>query len=262
MQTVVVFDPFSFRIGDTSNLSPYAGRGIVTQYKKPTSVNARSLSATLQQPYSRGSEAFDFSRFDDTKLFRGINLHIGLQALWEFESLHGRTPAVGNADDANEIVRLANVINATLKQVQRVCGTGSAAALDELDEDAIRKYGLYAGAELQPLAAFFGGVTAQEIVKACAKFRPLDQWFHFDAFEVLPEAVYTGGAPIDSRYYHLIRVFGPEFQEKLSKQKTFLVGCGALGCEFFKNFALLGLGSGEGGVIHCTDNYRIEVCIE
>jgi hypothetical protein len=41
-------------------------------------------------------------------------------------------------------------------------------------------------------------------------------------------------------------------------QSTFLVGCGALGCEFLKNFALMGIASGE-GTVHCTDNDRIEV---
>ena len=37
------------------------------------------------------------------------------------------------------------------------------------------------------------------------------------------------------------------------------VGCGALGCEFLKNFALIGLACGEDGMITVTDNDRIEV---
>jgi len=37
------------------------------------------------------------------------------------------------------------------------------------------------------------------------------------------------------------------------------VGCGALGCEFLKNFALLGVGCGNGGLVTVTDNDRIEV---
>lgn len=38
----------------------------------------------------------------------------------------------------------------------------------------------------------------------------------------------------------------------------FLVGAGALGCEFLKFFALTGLGS-KGGSVQCTDNDSIEV---
>lgn len=39
---------------------------------------------------------------------------------------------------------------------------------------------------LQPLAAFFGGVVAQEVVKFTGKYQPLKQWLHLDCFEVLP----------------------------------------------------------------------------
>merc|ERR1719354_286841 len=37
-----------------------------------------------------------------------------------------------------------------------------------------------------------------------------------------------------------------------------MVGCGAIGCEMLKNFALLGIGSGDGGSITVTDNDLIE----
>jgi ubiquitin-activating enzyme E1 len=40
----------------------------------------------------------------------------------------------------------------------------------------------------------------------------------------------------------LISIFGGAFVERLSNSRTFLVGCGALGCEYLKNFALLGIG--------------------
>jgi ubiquitin-activating enzyme E1 len=38
-----------------------------------------------------------------------------------------------------------------------------------------------------------------------------------------------------------------------------MVGAGALGCELIKAFALMGLGCGEGGMVHCTDNDNIEI---
>ena len=38
----------------------------------------------------------------------------------------------------------------------------------------------------QPLACFFGGVVAQEIVKITGKYTPISQWLHIDALEVLP----------------------------------------------------------------------------
>lgn len=38
-----------------------------------------------------------------------------------------------------------------------------------------------------------------------------------------------------------------------------MVGAGALGCEFIKTFAMVGLACGGKGQVHCTDNDNIEV---
>ena len=38
-----------------------------------------------------------------------------------------------------------------------------------------------------------------------------------------------------------------------------MVGAGALGCEYIKAFALMGIGCGPEGKVHCTDNDNIEV---
>ena len=48
-------------------------------------------------------------------------------------------------------------------------------------------------------------------------------------------------------------------QEKLSHVKTFMIGAGALGCEYVKAFALMGLGCSEHGKVTVTDNDNIEV---
>mmetsp|Transcript_35175 Transcript_35175/g.25646 ORF Transcript_35175/g.25646 Transcript_35175/m.25646 type:complete len:184 (+) Transcript_35175:1380-1931(+) len=54
-------------------------------------------------------------------------------------------------------------------------------------------------------------------------------------------------------------MYGREVQEKLEKINTFMVGAGALGCEYIKAFALMGLGCSANGKVHCTDNDNIEV---
>jgi len=38
-----------------------------------------------------------------------------------------------------------------------------------------------------------------------------------------------------------------------------MIGAGAIGCELLKNFAMLGLGSGQNGLITLTDPDVIEV---
>ena len=48
-------------------------------------------------------------------------------------------------------------------------------------------------------------------------------------------------------------------QEKLAKVKTFMIGAGALGCEYVKAFALMGIGCSDEGKVTVTDNDNIEV---
>ncbi len=119
--------------------------------------------------------------------------------------------------------------------------------LDEVDENLVRQLTHVARIELHPMAAFYGGVVAQEIVKFTGKFTPLKQWMHLDWVEVLPETRPDDIEPQQSRYDHMIQTFGASFQTQLSNVRTFLVGCGALGCEYLKNFAMIGLACGPQG---------------
>ncbi len=48
-------------------------------------------------------------------------------------------------------------------------------------------------------------------------------------------------------------------QEKLTKVRTFMIGAGALGCEYVKAFALMGIGCSAEGKVTVTDNDNIEV---
>ncbi len=153
--------------------------------------------------------------------------------------------------------------------------------VEEIDEDIIRKLAMFSRGDLSPMVrpprpvsystailtlvltlaqnAFFGGITAQEVLKISGKFHPLFQWFYFDAVEALPsELNLADHAPVGSRYDNQIAVFGKSFQDKLEQQKYFLCGAGALGCEFLKNFAMMGLACGEKGTIFVTDMDNIE----
>lgn len=61
-----------------------------------------------------------------------------------------------------------------------------------------------------------------------------------------------------SRYDQQIAIFGRSLQHKLEALKVFLVGAGALGCEFLKNFAMMGLSIGSDGQLTVTDDDVIE----
>ena len=57
----------------------------------------------------------------------------------------------------------------------------------------------------------------------------------------------------------MIAIFGKKNMDKISKIKSFMVGAGALGCEFLKLFALMGISSDKSGQFSVTDDDCIEI---
>lgn len=131
--------------------------------------------------------------------------------------------------------------------------------VEEVNEQLIKNISRYARTNISPLSSFWGGIVAQEVVKYTGKFTPIRQWLHYDAFEALPEDENIDRTRIGSRYDDVISLFGTKLYENLRNVKTFLIGAGALGCEFLKLFALIGLGTGPSGLVTVTDDDNIEV---
>lgn len=131
--------------------------------------------------------------------------------------------------------------------------------VEELDEKVFEKAVSFATCSISPMAAFFGGIVAQEIVKKTGKYSPMKQWLHFDILETLPRGDDVDRSTSGSRYDDQIKIYGNDVQEKLAKTKLFMVGAGALGCELIKAFALMGIGCSNEGFVKCTDNDNIEV---
>ena len=63
----------------------------------------------------------------------------------------------------------------------------------------------------------------------------------------------------DSRYTSIETCFGKNFVNKIRNTKVFMIGAGAIGCELLKNFAMVGLGTGDKGQITLTDPDIIEL---
>lgn len=111
------------------------------------------------------------------------------------------------------------------------------------------------------MVAVVGGFVAQEVLKAVsAKFHPMQQNMYLDSLESMPKELPTEAdcQPTGSRYDGQIAVFGKKFHEKITNNKQFLVGSGAIGCEMLKNWSMMGLGSGPEGSIVVTDLDTIE----
>lgn len=233
---IKVLGPYTFSIGDTTNFSEYIRGGIAKQVKMPKTVKFLSLEESHASPTFIYS---DFGKFD-----RPEKLHLAFDVLHEFIEQNGRTPNPWSDDDAKAFINMANARNSE----------------NPIDEPLLTTFAKISAGELSPMVGTVGGIVAQEVMKACSgKFMPIQQYFYFDATECLPEQDLTEEEckPIGSRYDKQIAVFGTKFQETLGDLNYFIVGAGAIGCEYLKNFAMMGIGSGK-GTIYITDMDIIE----
>ena len=131
----------------------------------------------------------------------------------------------------------------------------------EFDEDMVKNLCLYLKFEIPPITSFLGGIVAQEAIKLTGRFTPFNQWFEFE-FNYLStknEKLKENNNMKPSRYYEQIQIFGEEVQKKINSLKMFMVGVGAIGCEYLKNFAMMGISSGKNGILTITDFDKIEL---
>lgn len=237
--------PYSFTLEeDTTNYGPYQKGGIVTQVKQPKVLHFKPLREALSDPG-------DFLLSDYSKFDRPPLLHLAFHALDKFLCELGRYPSSGSEEDAQKLISIASEMNDDQ-------GNGR---LEDINPKLLRHFAFGARAVLSPMAAMFGGIVGQEVVKACSgKFHPLFQFFYFDSLESLPTEPLEPSdlAPRNCRYDAQISVFGSTLQKKLEDAKAFVVGSGALGCEFLKNLALMGVSCGNQGKLTVTDDDVIE----
>ncbi|XP_049960406.1 ubiquitin-like modifier-activating enzyme 1 [Schistocerca serialis cubense] len=240
---IKVLGPYTFSIGDTSSYSKYVSGGIVTQVKVPTVMQFKPLKEALKEP--------EFVITDFSKFERAPQLHLAFQALHKYHEQNGDYPRLWNNDDAAAFKSLCKKLSV------------NGGSDYEVGSDLLEVFPKICRGDISPLNAAVGGIVAQEVMKACSgKFTPIYQWLYFDALECLPKDLTAENPenymPTGSRYDGQIAVFGKEFQDKLGKLNYFIVGAGAIGCELLKNFAMMGVGAGEGGKVIVTDMDLIE----
>uniref|UniRef100_A0A8C8SFS0 E1 ubiquitin-activating enzyme n=1 Tax=Pelusios castaneus TaxID=367368 RepID=A0A8C8SFS0_9SAUR len=180
-----------------------------------------------------------------------LQIHTAMIALNQFQEKFDRLPNIGCLQDAEEMLKIAVSISETLESKPQV------------NEDIVKWLSRTAQGFLAPLAATVGGVASQEVLKAVTgKFSPLQQWLYIDALDIvlsLDKISCEEFLPREDKYDALRICIGDSLCQKLHKLNVFLVGCGAIGCEMLKNFALLGVGTGQDkGMVTITDPDLIE----
>lgn len=215
-----VTGPFAFVIagshvtGDRS-----ATTGWVHEVKKPSKMSFNSLRSAMADPG-------EFVLTDFGKFERPATYHSCFRTLFDFVAARGALPKPHDRSDMDAFVEMVTKSN------------------PDVEKEVAARFAATCRASLQPTSSAVGAMAAQEAVKAVSgKFTPVKQWWYLCLQECLPSEPITDAEVVESRYASQIAVFGRAFQQKMAKQKWFLVGSGAIGCELLKNFAMMGLGN-------------------
>ncbi|XP_074085432.1 ubiquitin-like modifier-activating enzyme 6 [Macrotis lagotis] len=240
---ITVVSPFSFSIGDTTEMEPYLHGGIAVQVKTSQTFCFECLEKQIKHPTCLIA---DFSKPEAP-----LQIHAAMLALDQFQENYNRKPNIGCRQDSGELLKLATSISATLQEKP------------EVDDNIVNWLSWTSQGFLAPLAAAVGGIASQEVLKAVTgKFSPLCQWLYIEAadlFESLDKSNCEEFLPRGDRYDALRVCIGDTLCQKLQNLNIFLVGCGAIGCEMLKNLALLGVGTGKDkGMVTITDPDLIE----
>jgi ubiquitin-activating enzyme E1 len=167
----------------------------------PKKVAYHSLKQSIHNPVA--SSQYGMLETPDLRFFgRSEQLHIAFSGIWKFQQQNGGRLPGNNDEDFQAVLANAKAINASNKDTEGLF-------VDELEEKIVKNATLYSRACISPMAAFFGGVIAQEIVKYTGKYSPLKQWLHYDIFETLPR-VAADRTPLNCRYDDQILVYGRE----------------------------------------------------
>ena len=199
-----------------------------------------------------------FLILDGEKIGRSELLYMAFIGIHDFYVSHNfNLPELNNLEQAKEIEKNVKAFYDSMKQ-NNISWFKN---VQPYDEKVVINVIRWARAEICPIAAFFGGIVAHEIIKATGKYEPIDQWIMMDFFEAVENIKEDADRTLKgTRYDDQIAIFGNEIQQKLEKLKIFMIGAGATGCEFLKNFAMMGCcSSNEESKFIVTDNDSIEI---
>ena len=254
---IKVISQTSFKVEgeDFSKYPEYTDGGIIEQVKVPKKRNYKSLKERFENFFDdQPIDPIDFSKFGRNEL-----LFISFLAIHEFYSKNNSLPELNNKTQVEEVVKRTKEIYDENLKLSKEGKLNWFAGVQDWDEKIPCQIASWAKAEISPVCAFLGGVVAQEIVKFTGKYTPINQWLLFDFFETVANL----GDKVDrtlknGRYDDQIAIFGNEIQQKIEESNIFMIGAGALGCEFLKNFALMGISTKQGKKLIVTDNDNIE----
>ena len=230
---------------DTTNFGKYIKGGNIKEVKIPIEKNYKSLEDNFNNPICEE----DFQ--DEQKSSLRHSFIIGLH---KYFSKNLNLPELNNNKQALEVLQYSkNYFEKKKKEKNELF-------LDrEFDENFIKDLAQWSRAEIPFICSFIGGIISQEIVKFTGKYIPLEQNAWFDFYDSVKSIGKVNRNLMNSRYDEQIAIYGQELQNKLFETNIFMIGAGALGCEYLKLFSLMGIATKDNKKIIVTDNDNIEL---
>ena len=184
-----MINQFSFKVlVDSTNFGAYTREGLVENVKVPKKVSYHSLKQSLHNPVASSSDGMLITP-DLGKFGRSDILHLSFCAVFQFQKDFSSLPTTTDFQ----------AVLAYVKKINEANKTSGGINIEDINEKVVLNVSSYCHSCLSPMAAFFGGIVAQEIVKLTGKYSPLKQWLHFDIFETLPR-IQVDRTPMNCRY--------------------------------------------------------------
>jgi ubiquitin-activating enzyme E1 len=254
----------------------YSVGGLCTEVKQPVEHNHLSFETALTRIPSEQPGVPRMLNAEAGQEGQGIDTHVAFAAVLEFHDKEGRWPELHSEADANTFVDCAKELVAArvaAREGDDLCSNDTVVPrklfygfvadpeeLRDLDESRLKRFSKMFLAELTGFCAYLGGMAAQEVVKKTGKFTPFNQWIHHEDQSLCTDECRTNMGPtVGTRYDDQISILGKDFCSRAANMQIFMVGCGALGCEYLKALALMGVGTAGRGRVVVTDMDTIEV---
>jgi len=242
----------SFKLEEKFSYENYKSGGIVEEVILPEEKKYKKLKECYYIPYLENEPEIN----DYAKEGRNELLHCALLAIQKFYDEENKLPEINNEEDAQKVLINAKTFYEKAKNEKEYWINH----IINLEEDIIIKVSKWSKCQISPLCSFLGGIVSQEIIKATGKYIPIEQWLWFDFFETIEKL--NGNIDrtlVGSKYDDQIAIFGNEIQKKLNNLNIFIIGAGALGCEYLKNLSLMGVSTDKDSSTIITDNDLIEI---
>ena len=249
---IKVISSNSFSIEDKYSYENYKNGGIIEEVILPKEISYKKLKDVFSTPYLEDEpDIIDYSKEGRNEL-----LHCAFIAIHKYFSENNKLPELNNEKQANEVLKISKLIydnskNNNEEWIERI---------ENFEDNIILNVAKWSKSEISPFCSFLGGIASQEIMKITGKYIPINQWLWFDFFETIENLEKNVDRTLyGTRYDDQIAIYGQEFQKKLNNLNIFIIGAGALGCEYLKLFSLMGISNNKDSKTLITDNDLIEM---